>query len=202
MPVKTLLVVSHYTRSTGYEDEVRNLVSSLIELNIPHQITSIQSRGTWRENSNWCAVNVQQALRDNPNCNILRVDADAVFHKRPVLLEQDPPFADVAAHVHDFSWHPNELLGGTLFFQNVDKVRVLVNKWVQLACRDRRTERNGDLLQELINIHHWIQFAALPSEYCKIFDKMPEVVHPVIEHFQASRRFKRQINQAWRTRHD
>jgi hypothetical protein len=187
--MRSPLIVSHYTRNTGYEKEIQNLISSLKTLELPYSITAIDSLGTWRANSNYCAENVQVALRDNPERDILRVDADAVFYHQPRI----PP-CDIAAHIHDFRWHENELLGGTLFFKNNERVRTLVDAWVVLACDLRKTERNGDLLQELISKNPCINFYDLPAEYCKIFDKMPEVTDPIIEHFQASRRFKREVN--------
>lgn len=193
-----LLVVSHYTKGTGYEQEVQKLISSLKSLGLSYAITAIQTQGSWRANSNWCAINVQRALSNNPNHCVLRVDADAIFHERPMILEAYAygTTCDVAAHVHDFPWRKNELLGGTLYFDNNPRVHALVNQWVELACHShRKGERNGDLLQELLMTNSKvIRFRELPPQYCKIFDKMQEVEDPVIEHFQASRRFRRNVN--------
>jgi hypothetical protein len=180
---------------TGYEREVENLISSLNKWDLKHEIEPIESLGTWRKNSNYCTQLVQKMLKRYPNDDILRVDADAVFQRFPDLFLQDDFVADVAAHIHNFRWHPNELLGGTIFFRNTPTVRWLVDCWAWESMVNRPTERNPDLLQKIINEKKFdVSFGVLPDTYCKIFDLMREVKDPVIEHFQASRRFKRSIN--------
>lgn len=189
------LIVAHYTADTGYEREVKGLIRSLEALGLEHRIVRIRSLGTWRANSNYCAVSIREALHVCKR-DILRVDADAIFHKRPTIFEEEDFDADIAAHVHDFRWHHNELLGGTLFFRYCPEVLRLIEDWVKLCFYGPRCkERNGDLLQELIQSGEYpIRFGHLPATYCKIFDLMADVQDPVIEHFQASRRFKQQIN--------
>lgn len=191
------LVVSHYTVDTGYEAEVRNLITSLETLDLDYYVEPMKSLGTWRANSNYCSKLVMNALNDNPGRNVLRVDADAVFKQAPTLLAEDAFTADVAAHVHDFPWHQRELLGGTIFFRNTPEVRRLVCEWVRCSTVTQSRLRNPDLLQVLLKSDKYaVQFAELPDTYCKIFDLMADVRDPVIEHYQASRRFKSQVNHA------
>ena len=190
MPV----VVSHYTANTGYEEEVVNLRRSLRQHGLDYRIRPIESLGTWRANSNYCARLVADALDDFPGRDILRVDADAVFNHMPSLFTQPTFRADVAAHVHTWRGGRIEMLGGTMYFRNSKAVRDLVEIWAQRCTRGKRCkERNGDLLYEMVRAST-LRFVSLPPEYCKIFDLMREVRKPVIEHFQASRRFKGQIN--------
>lgn len=189
------IIVSHFTKGTGYEREVQNLVESLEKLKLNYSIEGIESLGNWRQNSNYCSKNVAKALAAHPDRDILRVDADAVFHRCPDLFLQDDFRADIAAHVANFPWHPRELLGGTLFFRNNATVRWLVDFWVWKCTIDKPTMRNGDLLQEILDSGKFnAVFTELPPEYCKIFDIMRNVREPVIEHFQASRRLKRIVN--------
>lgn len=190
------IVVSHYTKRTGYEAEVEKLRKSLDRLDLTYYIEPINNRGSWRANSNYVSQNVLNALETFPDRDVLRVDADAIFHKHPAIF-LDPDFAaDVAAHVHNFPWRANELMGGTLFFRNKPSVRWFVRRWSVWCLVTRSEERPGDLLQELLNddMVFGVTFAELPDTYCKIFDIMRHVQDPVIEHFQASRRFRRQIN--------
>jgi hypothetical protein len=194
MPV----VTSHYTLNTGYEKEVENLRRSIQLWNLDSRIHSMPSLGTWRANSNYCSRLIAAALEEFPGRDILRVDADAVFCREPVLFV-DPTFdADIAAHVHEWRGGRKEMLGGTMYFRNTKEVRDLVGKWAKICTRGNRCkERNGDLLYEMVRSRTFgdgIRFVSLPPEYCKIFDLMGEVREPVIEHFQASRRFKSQIN--------
>ena len=195
------IVVSHYTIGTGYEKEVENLIASLDKWKLRYDIEAIESLGqengiqAWRRNSNYCSVLVQKMLRRYPNCDILRVDADAVFMQYPDIFIRDDFNADIAAHVHDFRWHRQELLGGTIFFRNTPTVQWLVGYWALLCMVERPRERNGDLLQEIIDSKKFnLTFAELPDTYCQIFDIMKNVKDPVITHFQASRRYKRQVN--------
>jgi hypothetical protein len=186
---------------TGYEQEIVKLKNSLFVLGLQSFIEAIPSRGSWRANSNYVAQNVLSALLQYPDRDVLRVDADAVFQRYPDLFLTEGFDADVAAHVHDFRWHHQELLGGTLFFKNTLEVRRLVNDWVDWCLVSRPSERPGDLLQELLrceiapDYHKYrVKFAELPDTYCKIFDIMRDVRDPVIEHFQASRRFRKQVD--------
>jgi len=189
------LVVSHYTLDTPYEEEVKNLVKSCKEWKLELDLTPIKSLGTWRANSNFCSKVIQSALERFPGRDILRVDADAVFERYPIIFE-DPKFiADIAAHVHDFPWHRNELLGGTIFFRNTPVVRKLVAEWAELCMGSSKRKRNPDLLQDLLNSgKHNLKFASLPAQYCKIFDLMRNVPDGVIIHNQASRRFRGIVN--------
>jgi len=195
------LIVSHYTFDTGYEQEVKNLIASLERWGLDYEIEGIKSLGNegkvqaWRRNSNYCSQLVQKMLARHPDKDILRVDADAVFQRYPDLFLQDDFDADVAAHVHDFRWRSQELLGGTIFFKNTPNVRWLVENWAWECMVNRPKQRNPDLLKDIIDKKKFnIKFVELPETYCKIFDIMRDVKEPVIEHFQASRRFKRQVN--------
>lgn len=199
MSHKMPIVVSHYTTDTGYEREVENLVASLDKWKLQYDIEPITSFGNWRENSNYCSVLVQKMLKKYPDDDILKVDADAVFQRFPDLFLQDDFVADVAAHIANFHWHPNELLGGTIFFRNTPIVKWLVDFWTYECMVNSPAKRNPDLLKEILDQKKFnVIFSELPPEYCKIFDIMKDIENPVIEHFQASRRFKRHVDRKGR----
>jgi hypothetical protein len=74
------------------------------------------------------------------------------------------------------------------------RIRVYIKSkdyWVK-ACKDFPRDRNSDLLERTLKVHGPdIKFEELPLAYCKIFDYMSSLVpEPVIEHFQASRKFR------------
>lgn len=195
------IIISHYTKDTGYETEVKNLIESLDKYKLKYDIEAIPSFKTkdgvkaWRRNSNYCSLLVQKMLNKYPDHNVLRVDADAVFKSIPFLFTDKNFDADIAAHIHDFRWHTNELLGGTIFFKNNDRVKSLVNQWALDCMINKPNERNPDLLQNIINSKKFdIKFESLPASYCTIFDSMSDTKDPVILHNQASRRFKSQVN--------
>lgn len=191
------IYLSHYTKKTPYAMEVRNLEQSLKKWKLDYDIEGIESLGTWRANSNWCAWQIQKALQKYPGRDILRLDADARVQVYPNLFEDSHFEADIAAVIWNKSkMRPGgEFLGGTLFFANNKRTRFIVDKWVK-ELMEYPLKRPGDSLWEIINKYKdKINFQKLPLSYCCIFDLMSsEVEEPIIEHFQASRRFKSKIN--------
>lgn len=194
------LFISHYTVDTPYEKEVKNLVASLDKFKLDYEIEGINSLGTWRANSNYCALQVQKMLNKHPDKSVLRVDADAVVQRTPDLFLQPNFNPDIAAVIwKESKLRPKgELLGGTMYFANTEITRQIVNEWVQ-QCGENPRARNSDLLQNIIRqTGSNLRFENLPLSYCTIFDSMRSQVNkPVIEHFQASRRFKSTINQVF-----
>lgn len=184
--------VTHYTINTPYRDIVGNLVKSLERFKLDYEIEEIKSLGSWRMNSNYCATCVQKMLKKHGPRPIVKVDADAVVQRYPALFEMDTFDADIAACI--WKKNNNEFLGGTLFFANNPKVCSVVDRWVN-ACSAHPKERNPLLLDKIIKDRiSEIKFVPLPLEYCKIFDLMAnEVKEPVIEHFQASRKYRNTI---------
>ena len=84
--------------------------------------------------------------------------------------------------------HVNAFLNlGSLSGSSQDRTDTVVRKLLA-------SKRNPDLLQEIILSKKFdIIFTELPDTYCKIYDIMRDVKDPVIEHFQASGRFKRRV---------
>jgi hypothetical protein len=203
------IFISHYTLDTEYENIVERLVDSLKKHRLDFDIEAIQTLGSWRANSNYCAKQVQQMLKKHYPRPVLRLDADAVVQRYPVLLES-PEFyktTDVAACIWKRFRKGGELLGGTMYFNNTSATQKLVDEWVVQSCDNKNTKkkRNPDLLELLLfkgfhmnrKQHKNLpcRFTMLPLEYCKIFDLMEkEVPAPIIEHFQASRKNKRKVD--------
>jgi hypothetical protein len=203
------IFVSHFTKDTPYEKEVLNLIKSLKRHHLDYDVEGISSLGTWRANSNWCAWQVQAMLEKYKPRSILRLDADARVQRYPELFRNFN--ADIGACIWKESMlkrhEPDgEFMGGTLFFDNNDRTKAAVDEWVQ-ACKEaasmgkhERKYRNGDLLYKIVKKRRAAKqliFKEMPLEYCKIFNfAMGRVSKPIIEHFQASRRFKKVINNA------
>lgn len=190
MPV----IIGHYTLKTGYEIEVQNLLRSLMMLGLEFDIEPIESRGSWRANSNYSIWLIERKLDEYSGRSILKLDADAVVRERPVLFEQNDFDCDFAARWQDFRYQRNELLGGTLYFANNDKAKEIVRRWKE-RCIVNPRRRNPVILDEVLKkMRGNVKITNLPAAYCKIFDTMRFVKRPVIEHFQASRRFKKEID--------
>ena len=122
--------------------------------------------------------------------SIVYVDCDAVFLMYPALF--DILDCDVAAFEFDRTFYygkkhnGKELLSGTLFFKNTDQVRGLISRW-----EDRCKERPGDWDQRSLQYVIKEDFFRLPAEYCTIIDTMKEIKSPVILHYQASRKVRK-----------
>lgn len=191
------LVVSHYTVNTGYEQEVQKLIGTLKKFNLDYYIEPIESLGSWRYNSNYCSRNVQKAMARYPDRDILRVDADARFERYPKLFEQPEwECVDVGYVRYSFRWCRKELLGGTLYFANRLHVRWLVDEWTKLCTVESPHKKNPVLLDHLLKdcFYDKIRVREMPPQYCKIFDHMGNIPKGVIVHYQASRRYKREVN--------
>lgn len=196
---KMPLFVSHYTTDTPYQDIVKNLVASLKKWNLDYEIEAIESLGSWRANSNYCAWQVQKMLTRYAPRSILRLDADAVVQRYPELFVKKKFRCDLAAAIWEQSkLRPDgELMGGTMYFASNERTKLIVDAWVRM-CEKRPNGRNSDLLHGVIRSKAksvGLKFGRLPLAYCKIFDfVMGGVKEPVIEHFQASRKCKAIIN--------
>lgn len=196
MPV----IVAHYTLDTGYELEVQNLIRSLMSLGLEFDVEPVKSLGSWRANSNYSIWLVEKMLEKYPDRSILKTDADAVFRQVPEIFTQDDFDYDFACVWHSFRYKRNELLGGTLYFANTKPAKELVQLWKK-KCKATPRQRNPELLDAAKKeMGNRLKVKNLPPRYCKIFDTMRRIRNPVIEHFQASRRFKRIIDMEGRTR--
>jgi hypothetical protein len=182
------VTVAYCTRG-GYEAEASRLRESMELLNMPHQVRVIESLGTWQKNCLYKAVFIREMLEKYKK-PVLYVDADAVFHKIPVLIETLE--ADFAVHY----FRNAQLASGTLFFNYTAPALNLLDAWID-KNRHNPKDRDQDNLQRVLEKPGWtnrIRIHYLPAEYCKICDLHPEVQDPVIEHFQASRKLRQEVN--------
>ena len=196
-------VVSFYTTGTGYEREVKKLIASLDEFGLERHIFACAPRGSWRQNLNWKSEIIGKAFDMFPGQDIVFIDADAVVRQDPVLFDKISAehIHDVAAHYHPYrmSAPGGSLLSGTLWLANTMEGRRLVDRWHAIGV-SQPTVRHQHCLQLAINDLNQSGFPVrvyrLPRAYTLIFDyyrtNRPD---PVIEHFQASRRFKREVGQ-------
>ena len=196
------VVVSYYTADTLYTAKAKTFRDSMERLHIPFYVECIDSRGSWEHNVTYKPEFLLRMLDKFPDTAIVWVDCDAVFHRYPVLFEQlDCP---IAVHV----WRrpkrriSEDVLIGSIFLGNTQPPSSLavLTMW-DVECK-RRMEKQGKASagynrrvwdqNALAAVLNRIEFDELPGTYCKIFDKMDDVVDPVIVHHQASRQVRRQ----------
>lgn len=186
----SFLVTSFYTFGTPYEQEIKNLIQSIDKFKLECDIRGVPSRGDWVYNAGYKPEIILQVLQDNPGVDILFLDADAIIRKRPVLFDNFN--GDIGVHYRKDKGS-RHLLSGTIFFKNKSEVLTLVSKWMFEQTSNPKTY-DQKTLEKTIRLHgQHLRIIDLPPTYTLIFDSMKHLGEPVIEHFQASRRFKRSI---------
>lgn len=199
---RTPLVVSFYTLHTPYQVEVRNLIASCEKWGIEHRVEGVKSMGSWELNCAYKAFFLREMLAalQRP---LLWVDADAVFLRPIAPLPQFA--ADLATRIEDALPldHPSKVISGTLFVNATAAAMELLSLWTHECARallDAKRELEFwdqvALRDAIFHRSHRARVESLPLEYTKIFGHINDlryVSEPVIEHFQASRRYKRLI---------
>ena len=188
--MNSFMVVAYYTIDTLYEQQSERLRASCDKLKIPCHIVGIKNQGTWLKNTGYKPTFILNMLKFFPTCNIIYIDVDAEFKKYPILFETFE--GDIGVYVFDRREYTRskggtEVLSGTIFLRNNDKVFNKIEQWeayhkMHIAQWDQKSLEyvlDGD-------------FTKLPGEYCKIFDRMSFITDPVIVHYQASRLIRKQ----------
>lgn len=197
------VVAAYYTEGTGYAAEAEKLRASLVRFGIDHLITPIPSRGSWQKNTQIKAPFLLGTLNRLPGKGDLRpivyVDADAIFHAYPALF--DTLDADAAFAWRDYAKFPSlssrtrrELLSGTIFLRNTEPVRELVREWIAENEKNPMAWEQRNLQTVVDRADGKLRIAELPPTYCKIFDIMRNAGPAVIEHYQKSRVYRRQVD--------
>lgn len=193
--MNNIIFVSFFTVNSGYEKEIKNLIASLEEFNLPYDIEAIESLGEWQRNVKYKAILMRRMLDKHPSKNIVYLDSDSIIRRYPSLFENID--ADIAVHYIDWPKYrgPNriQLNGAVIYVANNQKARGLLDIWIKRNKLSSQIDQ--EILQKLLEeSKDRIKILNLPPEYCKIFDTMRQVADPVIEQFQASRRFKQEID--------
>lgn len=183
------IVVGYYTENTSYAEESKNLVASLEKLQLPYDIVAVPNQGSWQANTQYKPYFLKQMLIKHFPKDLLYLDVDAVVHKHPVYF--DHVNFDIGVHY----MRSIELISSTVYLRNNSCVSVLVDRWLH-GCLKNPEIWDQKVLQAVINQSRDLPLKVgnLPPEYCKIFDIMAVIKDPVIEQFQASRRFKKEID--------
>lgn len=188
------ILVSYYTAGTGYANLVPRFKQSAVDVGIPELLVDeIPNLKDWHKNTRRKALLIHEHLIDFQNFYeaVVFVDIDAKFHKYPKLF--DELHADFAAHFRNWQHGRDELLSGTIFLRINKNVRDLVGDWINLNNKNPKIWEQKNL-QKALRRSPAIIHDKLPIEYCTIFDdKNRAKIDPVIEHFQASRRLRYEV---------
>ena len=186
------LTIAYHTENEPYKTMAKTFQNSLQSFNLPFYIESIRDQGSWEKNTHYKAYFIKKCLQENSQ-NLLYVDIDAIFKEYPDLINNLD--CDIAYRTENFRWRNDEALLGTLFLKNNDKVKLFVDRWIQLnnAIPAERMkpetweQKNMQVAQREFNE---LLYQNLPPEYTFIFDthrRMYPGLNPIIEHHQASR---------------
>lgn len=171
---------------------VKNLVQSLDRWGLSYDIEFWDLRGKWIENCNKKPEFIIRKMCEHKT-DIVWLDADAVVQEYPIYF--DVLREDIGVCYEDFAQAlPEKLQSGTLYFKRNSRVVHTLNTW------RKRGEKHSNLLDQrllrdtLLGEHfqaHKISLFFFPQSYYHIFDIMEDWGKPVIEHFQASRKYRR-----------
>lgn len=199
---------SFYTLDSPYESVINQyLLPSLRKLThgqreIRYVIKPAKNYHNWTDNVAQKPLIISEILNeiDKDECLVM-VDADATVMKYPELFDTIPEPVDVAAHLLSWrQWYGHEtehyeLLSGTMFFRNNQKVLNLCQDWYEQAVQTQEWEQT--VLQRIL-VNHPINFYELPLSYCFIKSRpggLPPLVNEerIILHHQVSRELRKGI---------
>lgn len=164
----------------------------MIEHAIPYHIEAVPNLGSWLKNTHFKAIFMKNILEKFFNVDIVWTDADSIFHSYPTLF--DTIDCDIAIHFRQWDPRPNELLIGTMYHRNNEKIRDLINEWILFNAKNRSRRAQLNFESIFHRRKKGLNVFKLPIEYCCIFDdKNRPNVRPVVEHFQASRKYRHRI---------
>lgn len=200
------IVGSFFTKNTPYEEVFKKyLYKSCKTLSLEYMVIDVENLGSWHRNVAEKPRAILQILdiltANKDDRSLLFLDADATIEEYPRIFDELE--CDIAFHRLDWdSWYKNnthikELLSGTLYLKNNEKVRNLVNQWHEEAIKTTIWEQK--ILEKLIGENKELTIQELMIEYCYIktlpngSEPHVKVEHPIIIHHQASRTLKRII---------
>jgi hypothetical protein len=184
------IIVGCYTPGDYAAEAHERLIPSVEALGLPHDIREMSNTGSWITNNAACQKFLLQMHDSFPDVDFLYIDVDGVVRSDPWPMLRELQ-CDVGAYYLDGT----ELLSGTLYLPATKMRRYLLTKWITLN-EIQPNIWDQKHLQHIVSTDSSIRCARLPAEYCCIFDlqrkRTPHIV-PVVEHFQASRRYKRSV---------
>jgi len=190
-----LIVTSMCTIDTPYEKEIERLIKSMKKFDLEYHIERFKNTGNWTKNCKYNTECIKNTMVKFPRRNILYVDADAEFLEKPILFYRKD-IADIALHMIQYEKHI-EHCTGTLFIKNNISNFYLMSKW---DCLNRQREDLDDqqCLELVLKEVDYDKVLNLPKEYCYIpgnrIQKLMPTQNVIIKHYQASRKYKKLIN--------
>lgn len=191
--------ISFYTGH--YEWDAEQLKKSLNKLGIDSSNVDYREQvGSWEANTQMKAQFILDKLIKNDS--VIWTDADSRVRQTPSFFDSITTDVGLFFLPKELSggWVPPEhsilqnvdsyLQSGTMYFKNNPRVIKLLETWIDLNKKDSRQWDQWTLQVALQNSD--VTITPLPPEYIWI-QGVSSNTKPVIEHTQASRRFKSKI---------
>ncbi|HEY2811071.1 MAG TPA: putative nucleotide-diphospho-sugar transferase [Rhabdochlamydiaceae bacterium] len=182
---------------------MKNLIESCEKWDIAYHIEAIDCFGSWELNCSYKPFFLLSKLQEFKR-PIFWVDADAVFLRAPAVL---PEFsADLAVRINDTcpAEHRSKVMSGSIFVNMTPEAAKVLKLWASacyqtLSNPDRKEEYFDQigLRDAIFSGTHGATVARLPHAYVAVEGHpvdQKEILEPVILHYQASRRYKKLIN--------
>lgn len=199
-----IVFATFYTEDTQYKEISEKYFKKSVEkYNLDYKILEYPNYKNWNRNVAQKPLAILDTLNSIPEDTCLVfLDADATIEQYPNLFFDLPQEVEIAYHVLRWDmWYnrpkdtTKELLTGTMFFRNNDRVKKLCKEWYDKAIKSSEWEQK--VLQKIIDVND-IYKRWLPIEYCFIKtlpgDRKPHIkTEPVILHHQVSRELKRSL---------
>ena len=197
------LIVCYYTQGTPYALDVQGLKESCEKWNLAYQIEPIESFGSWELNCCYKPFFLLSKLQELQR-PLFWIDADAVIVRKPVPLAEFS--MDLAVRINDSLAldHPSKVISNSIFVNATQEAALLLKRWASICysalTHPDRTEEYWDqvgLRDAIFASTHNAKVVNLPHSYAAIYDHPidnKEILEPIIQHTQASRRYKKLIN--------
>lgn len=190
------VITSFYTEGTGYKQEADRLRKSLEALDdVEWFIDSVPNLGSWEKNASYKA-NFMRDMLDKFQRPVVWVDADAVVHSYPALFDEIE--ADIAAHY--LTWNEfgrvmeGGLRSGTLYLEPTEATNKLIKQWLENNQLKPNVSFPQSNLHDAVEQTPELRVYKLPREYCCIVGWAEHYhITAVVEHFQASRKFRGRV---------
>jgi len=199
------LIVSYYTKDTMYQLEVQNLIASCEQWGVEYLVEPIASFGSWESNCCYKPFFLMQKLEQLKR-PLFWVDADAVLVRQPEFLDLFNLDFVVRSNAYLDDLHDSKVMSGSLFVNATAGGAQVLKLWGKACLAAFSNPAREEEIWDQIVLRQVLQagvlgatIGALPVEYLAIVGYAEDeavVRNPVICHHQASRRFKKIINNA------
>lgn len=189
-----------YFSTDGYATQAMKLRTSAEKYSVELDMTPVPPFGSWIQGVMYkpqFILNALNEIRFLGYAGVLWTDADSTFVRKVPWGELEGAELGFTR----FQWSPNhkqEILTGTMFFANTDRVRAMVEEWVKETTKYKGSD-TPEQDSFLVVWERWkgqVFLKDMGCEWCFIDDpavfKMYPKAIPIILHGQYSRVFRKE----------